>query len=174
MIELLSKLIDIINNDQLDQALISDIPDLGIHLYSKDIHGKYLSCNNEMALNVGFSKGDDILGQTDFDFIWSEKAPFLIENDQKVIFKNEPMFFIEEHILAKGQYLSYKKPLRNHSGKPIGISGLSFTLNKYELLSKIINKNQQIENSQPYENIIFHSNLEKYNLSIQQKNVFII
>lgn len=178
MIDLLSKFIDTINDDQFDLAISSNFQSPGVYFYSKDKNGKFLSCNNYMACAVGLNKGIDMLGHTDFDFVWSEEATLYRENDQKIIYKNEPILFLEPSVILNGSnhtkihLLTYKRPLRTNSKKIIGIIGLSFIINGRESPFNSIPENQSFENLESYEKCLFYSNLEsRYNLTKRQKEV---
>lgn len=175
MIETLSKLINLVNSDQPDQPL-TNFENMGVQLYSKDRNGRYLACNEEMLCIAGLTRCIDIVGHNDFDFIWSEEAALMIENDQKIISKDKSMLFIEPSIRFNGcnyiktHLLSYKRPLRTHNKRIIGISGLSFILNEHEIPLNIPDKHASLVNIESYDKFTFYSNLEKkYNLSMRQK-----
>ena len=55
------------------------------HVYWKDHNSIYLGCNDEMARVVGLKSRHDIVGKTDHDLPWKEKASVLINNDKEVI-----------------------------------------------------------------------------------------
>lgn len=143
MIELLSKLINTTSDDHsLYLNAQENLTNMAVHFYGKDNRGKYLYCNDEMARVAGLSKNSDIIGQTDFDFIWHEEAPYLKTNDIKVISKRDPMIFIELSTVFQGTYstkthlLSYKKPLYSRSKKIVGIAGISIVSSIYEQYKK--------------------------------------
>lgn len=141
MIELLSKLINT-NDNSLDLKAMENFPNMAVHFYGKDSKGKYLYCNDEMACMAGLSKSSNIIGQTDFDFIWSEEALHFKTNDLKVISSRDPMIFIEQSTVFQESYsikthlLSYKKPLYTTSNKLIGIAGISIVSSLYEQYKK--------------------------------------
>lgn len=176
MINLLSDLINTFNNDRINLAGLYDVQNLNIHIYSKARNSKYISCNNEMLYSLGLNKTTNIIGQTDFDFPWSDEAPLFIENDAQIISQDKPMLFLEPGTKFDGNYhikvnyLSYKRPLRIRSKKIIGITGLSFILNGSELPFNNTIKLQSPENLEAHEKLTFYSTLEsRYPLSKREK-----
>ncbi len=165
MIELLSKLIDVVNDDRFNQTIPSNFQNQGVHFYCKDKKGKYLNCGAEMAYGAGLNKIEDLIGLTDFDFIWSEDATDFRENDQKVISKEISAIFLENSAIFNGadytktQLLSYKKPLYACSKKIIGIMGISIASDIYEASKKCRASNQWMNHfkiSQREKDCLYH------------------
>lgn len=101
------------------------------HVYWKDLNGVYLGCNDNQAKSLGFEKGQDIVGKTDFELPWSRKtAELFSKNDKKVIRSNQAIEIEEESIIGNKKYimLSQKKPLKDKHGNVIGVLGVSFDI----------------------------------------------
>ncbi len=103
-------------------ALIDSIPDL---IYSKDLSGKYILCNNSFAYALGMSK-EDIIGKTDDDVITNKNAS-LLTIDDKDIFKSQKIsrnehwikYSNDEEILID----TYKTLIFNSEGNCFGLLG---------------------------------------------------
>jgi PAS domain S-box-containing protein len=101
------------------------------HVYWKDCNSIYLGCNNEMAKTVGLRSRHDIVGKTDYDLPWKEKADLLVKNDKEVIETATSQTFEESGRRADGSLLvgvTSKTPLEDKSGKVIGILGISLDI----------------------------------------------
>lgn len=97
-------------------------------VYWKDKKGVYLGCN-EFVLKMAGAKYDrEIIGKTDFNMPWKERAYELQAIDQKVLNTHLPIEAEEAPILANGQQivmLTNKAPLRDENGEVMGIIGIS-------------------------------------------------
>lgn len=94
-------------------------------LYCKDLHGRYLWCNQFMLETLELASLGAIIGKTDFD-IWPESAPALQQNDRYIIGRGKTVF-LEEMVVTHNDKTSYftgiKMPLRNEDNKIVGIIG---------------------------------------------------
>jgi DNA-binding CsgD family transcriptional regulator len=109
--------------ETLDNALINKA-----HMYRwiKDINGKFILCNDEMAQDVGFYKGEQLIGLTDFDLCWTDMAKQYKRNDDEVIIKQYPKTYCETVSCVQKklyQCYSYKSPLIGKTKKIIGTIG---------------------------------------------------
>ncbi|MFA5959098.1 MAG: helix-turn-helix transcriptional regulator [Tatlockia sp.] len=124
-------------NDSVDLD-IEPMQDLRYFLFFKDMKGKYLNCNQQMALESGFNSKKDIIGLTDFDFpCFSEKEAHIFrKNDQEVIVKESLISCIEPITLSQNRKycaLTQKYPLRSNN-KIIGNIGFSLLVEKNEIM----------------------------------------
>lgn len=114
--------------------LLFDVPS---HIYWKDLNGKYLGCNYEHALSVGFQSPEDIIGKTDYDLPWRQYAEVIRDNDLEVIKKDKVLSLEEIAIKSDGSkitMLSKKAPLKDNSGKTVGIIGVSSDITELKSL----------------------------------------
>jgi DNA-binding CsgD family transcriptional regulator len=133
-----------IQNMMLDPELLAKLDEdqllhLPLYFFIKNETGIYISCNDFMAQVLGFNKGVEILGCTDFDLSWTESAPLFRGNDNQVIRAEKPKTFIETGRLAHGENssaFSYKWPLRLQSKKIVGIMCISIPVEKDTSLNK--------------------------------------
>src|ERR1035437_8085437 len=113
-----------IDSENRRLALLQTIPDL---IWSKDIDGKYLSCNTMFERFFGAGE-TDIIGKTDYDFIDRELADFFRENDRKAMAAGKPTIN-EEWITFPddGHYVyleTIKAPMYNEQNELIGVLGI--------------------------------------------------
>ncbi|MCU0545230.1 MAG: PAS domain S-box protein [Oscillatoriaceae cyanobacterium Prado104] len=111
--------------EKLD-LLYSSIDSTSDAIYVKDLQGHYIVVNAKTASILGKEKSE-ITGKTDRDLLPAEIADRLIENDRRIIASGIEET-IEEIISEKGRidtYIATKTPLRDLSGKIIGMCGIS-------------------------------------------------
>ena len=89
--------------------------------------GRKLLINPADLKNLAFQDGGRGLDKTDFDFFPKEMAEKFWADDQKVI-QGEPVIDREEYVLTdageKRWLLTSKLPLRDQSGKIVGLVGI--------------------------------------------------
>jgi len=70
------------------RTLIDTLPDL---IYIKDRKGRFITCNKATAEALGKSKPEEIIGNTDFDFIEHDLAEQFFAEEQEIIATGKPM-----------------------------------------------------------------------------------
>jgi PAS domain S-box-containing protein len=111
--------------EKLD-LLYSSIDSTSDAIYVKDLQGCYIVVNAKTASILGKEKSE-ITGKTDRELLPAEIADRLMENDRRIIASGIEET-IEESISEKGRidtYIATKTPLRDRSGKIIGMCGIS-------------------------------------------------
>lgn len=112
-------------------ALDNIIARLPAHVYWMDNNNHYLGCNDLHAESAGLKNRHDIIGKTNAEMSWAEKAEFLDAiNDKVRITKAE---FCEEETgnIADGierTFLSRKTPLLDEHKNVVGVLGISFDI----------------------------------------------
>ncbi|MEK1865747.1 MAG: PAS domain-containing protein, partial [Ensifer adhaerens] len=108
------------------ETIINHVPD---YIYAKDVEGRFLIANQVTVADNGLEAMKDIVGKTDFDLHPPQMAKAIADIERRVIETGEPIFGIEERaIVSKGRdrwLMTSKVPLRNKSGKIVGIVGVS-------------------------------------------------
>lgn len=91
----------------------------------KDREGRFLGCNQQVALGAGLSNTEEIIGKTDFDMPWREEAPLHQADDRLVMKSGQPKLNFEEQITKNGCFQGWlrtnKLPLRAANGDVIGV-----------------------------------------------------
>lgn len=116
------------NNFSSSTFLETIIANLPCHVYWKDRAGVYLGCNDRQAKSAGFIYGTDVVGKTDFDLCWKDRAPIFRKNDEEVMKNGVPIVIEEAGTLADGRPMtavSHKVPLIDDNNEVIGILGIS-------------------------------------------------
>jgi diguanylate cyclase (GGDEF)-like protein/PAS domain S-box-containing protein len=106
------------------RAMIDQVPD---YLFIKDIDSRFVVANRAVAADLGRTP-EELIGKTDFDLHAPEFARGFYADEQRVIHTAEPAIALEESIMTTEghrKWLSTSKvPLRDDSGKIIGIVGI--------------------------------------------------
>jgi PAS domain S-box-containing protein len=107
------------------RALIDNIPDF---MYVKDADSRFIVANAHLAHAAGADSPEKLLGRMDFDFFPRENASDFFEDEQGVMRTGQPLYNREEMMLDSAgneiQILTTKVPLRDGTGKVIGIAGV--------------------------------------------------
>jgi PAS domain S-box-containing protein len=106
-------------------SLIDTIPDL---VWLKDLNGLYFNCNPMFERFFGALE-QDILGKTDYDFVDVETADSFRKHDLNAMQQDHPTENEEWLTFAddgyKGLFSTIKTPMRDGSGKVIGVLGVA-------------------------------------------------
>ncbi len=114
--------------ESLLEGVIATLPG---HIYWQDKNDVVLGCNDEQARTVGLKSRHDMIGKTNRDMPWHEKADEVIAINQKVMATGETVTAEEPLLMQNGQvsiFLSKKAPLKNKQGEIIGTVGISFDI----------------------------------------------
>jgi PAS domain S-box-containing protein len=109
-----------------DLSLLFDyLPDT--YFYAKNLREQFVGVNRALAVLMGVSNPEDMIGKTDHDFAPRDMADQYVAEDRRVIRTREPVihqaWLIPDHRGALKWYLSSKIPLFDSRGRVIGIAG---------------------------------------------------
>ncbi len=117
--------------------LISYAPGL---FYWKDANSVYQGCNDEFARLAGLASRFDVVGKTDHDLHWKDRAAEYIETDKQVIKAGKADLGREEVIgTANGHTitaLTNKVPLLDNANQVIGVLGITVDITKQKEIEK--------------------------------------
>lgn len=109
-------------------TIIHALPDL---IWLKDADGVYLACNHRFENFLGLSERE-ILGKTDYDFLNSERADVLREQNQEVMLKGSPFINEEWATFANDGHRELleisRLPLYDDHGELIGILSIGHNI----------------------------------------------
>jgi two-component system cell cycle sensor histidine kinase/response regulator CckA len=108
------------------RTLLDNSPD---HIYFKDTQSRFIKASKAQVLQFGVKSPDEMVGKTDFDFFTEEHARPAFEDEQEIIRTGRPMIDKEEREVWRDGHVTWasstKMPLRDGTGKIIGIMGIS-------------------------------------------------
>jgi PAS domain S-box-containing protein len=89
-------------------------------IYAKDIAGRFTFANRAVAIGMGASGPEELLGKTDFDFYELDAAKQYFEEERHIL-NGQPMLDHEEHVFysrsgKEAWLLTTKVPLRERRG----------------------------------------------------------
>lgn len=117
-----------LNAESTLESIINMLPG---NIYWQNRQDVVLGCNDHLAQTAGFKSRFDIIGKTNRDMPWKDKADQLIAINQQVMNTGETVTAEESGLMPNGQlatYLSQKAPLRSKKGEVIGTIGVSFDI----------------------------------------------
>jgi len=110
-------------SQELVQAIINNSPAV---IYVKDLQGRYLLINRRFEEIFHLTRSS-VMGKTDYDFFSKEAADAFRQMDEKVAAVGHALTAEETapHDDALHTYISVKCPLRDNTGKPYAVFGIS-------------------------------------------------
>lgn len=107
---------------QMIHLILDNIPQ---RIFWKDRDCVYQGCNGCFAEDTGLANSQEVIGKTDFDLSWHERAEHYRKDDQLVMKADRPKLHYEESIkCADGTVLNIttsKVPLHDPHGSVIGV-----------------------------------------------------
>jgi PAS domain S-box-containing protein len=120
-----------LKNNQLNITLENMIAHLPGHIYWLDHNNVYLGCNNLHAQAAGLKTGQDIIGKTNFELPWKDRAEAVNAINNQVMRTGEEYAAEEFGILSNGKiayFLDKKTPMKDLEGNIVGVMGISFDI----------------------------------------------
>jgi PAS domain S-box-containing protein len=122
---------------------------LDVNIYWNDLQGRFLGINKSNLSMLGIVNENEVLGKRSDEILVSSKYAGEIQKNNEEVLKGKPISK-EEKYLDNNQneaiYLAKKTPLRNDSGKIIGIIGISVDITERKKQeAEIIRQKNQLE-----------------------------
>ncbi len=129
----------------LFRTLIDNMPDF---IYAKDTESRFVLGNIAVTRLMGARTPDELLGKTDFAFYPQELAKKFYADEQKVMRSGKPLVDREEPLMdlatgGRGWLSTTKVPLRDSSGKVVGVVGISREITERKHMEGEIKKAQE-------------------------------
>ncbi|MFH0976157.1 MAG: PAS domain S-box protein [Spirochaetota bacterium] len=113
------------HSQQMFKLVLDTIPE---RVFWKDRDGRFLGCNKSFARDNILSKPEDIIGKSGRDLFFKDELEFLGRNDIELMELDKSRLNYSEYLKrsdGKSFWLKLSKlPLRDRSGKVIGILGM--------------------------------------------------
>ncbi len=133
---------------EMNQGYLEHIINLiPANVYWKDTNCILLGGNMSHARHAGFSSPMEIIGKTDYDFVWKDAAKEIIESDLKIMRSGVGCQLEETGILEDGLphvFLTNKIPIRDSNNNVIGIIGVSTDITGFKKLQAELVKAKEI------------------------------
>lgn len=111
--------------DALFHTVLDTIP---VRVFWKDLDGRIMGCNQLYAIDAGFKHPRDVIGLTDKDLSWQDRADDYRKKDGEVVASGTPRLGYEESYFDQdGQEIwlsKSKSPLCDAKGEIIGVLGI--------------------------------------------------
>ncbi len=99
-----------------------------VRVFWKDLKGNYLGCNQLFASDTGYPFTWEVLGKSDFDMPWRDRAAYFQREDADVLASGKAVINLEmEALTLSGRQLWLKMskiPLPGLDGEIIGVLGI--------------------------------------------------
>ncbi|OGU17850.1 MAG: hypothetical protein A2076_15055 [Geobacteraceae bacterium GWC2_53_11] len=129
---------------QMIHLILDNIPQ---RIFWKDRDCVYQGCNGCFAEDTGLANSQQVIGKTDFDLSWHERAEHYRKDDQLVMKADRPKLHYEESIkCADGTVLSIttsKVPLHDPHGSVIGVLCTYENITERKLALEELSKNAE-------------------------------
>ena len=102
-------------------------------IYWKDLDLVIRGSNLFHTKLAGFSDPKEVIGKTEYDFVWKDQAAEIMVHDQQIISEGKGTRLEEKATLADGSvhtFLTSKEPLRDSNSQVIGIIGISIDISE--------------------------------------------
>jgi len=146
-------------NSAFLDIIFKTLPD---HFYYKDLNGRMLGANETCFKHHGVDSESEIIGKTDKDLYPEEKGRIAFEKEMAIMSSGKTIREREEH-RKNGSIIhleSIKTPLRDPSGKVIGLAGISRDVtSQVKREEELIEAKQEAEQSAAFIRAMF-DNLE--------------
>ena len=108
------------------RAMIDHVPD---YLFVKDTESRFVIANTAVATDLGLGDPAAIIGKTDLDLEWKERAADFVDHERIILDTGQPMTDRDDFVelpSGKKRWLSQTKlALRNADGAIIGLVGIA-------------------------------------------------
>jgi len=130
--------------------LLENTPD---RIYFKDLQGKFLMVSQAVATFFGVESRAALVGRSGDGVFTAEYARQVFEGEQEIIRTGKTVTDnVEKEIFADGRIgwsLTTKMPLRDGSGRVIGVTGISKDITRLKLMEEELRqKNAQLEDAE--------------------------
>ncbi len=142
--------------DELKEStnMLNDVLNtIPVRVFWKDLDGVYLGCNKLFAQDAGRSTPEEVIGNTDYNMGWAERAELYRKDDRNVIKSGQPKINYEELVPTPESKFNWvntsKIPLRNDEGLIYGMLGTYENITKRKEMERSLSEANSIINRSP-------------------------
>ncbi len=136
--------IDLAKSTQILQTILDTIP-LGV--FWKDIELRYAGANKQFLYDTNVTL-EELLGKTDAELRWKDKADEFMGIDREIIQTQIPKLNYEEQLITEtlemGWLKTSKIPLRNEQGEIQGIMGLYENITEQKHMMQELRESEEL------------------------------
>ena len=129
---------------ELTSLIIETIP---MRVFWKDRDLRYLGGNTLFAKDAGLARPDELIGKSDYDMNWKDRAEMYRADDQRVMDSNTPkLSYDEPQTTPDGGQIwlrTSKVPLINEVNESIGVLGIYEDITEYKLAAQALEESEQ-------------------------------
>lgn len=132
-------------NEKLAIYLNNIIENVPASIYWKDTNSVILGGSKLHTELTGFTNSQDVIGKTDYDFIWKDYAEEVQDNDRFVMQNDQMISFEETGVLTDKKmhiFLTQKSPLKNKFGRIVGVLGVSIDITELKNTQQKLKKSK--------------------------------
>jgi PAS domain S-box-containing protein len=149
---------------ELFRLMIESMPD---QIYLKDSESRFLLCNKPVTNGVGLERQEEMIGKTDFDFFPEDLAKQFLKEERFLMESGKSVINREGNIVDKSTgkikwSLTTKVPLKNSSGKIIGLIGINRDITERKLDEELLKKSERVLETKNKELEIKNRELEQF------------
>jgi PAS domain S-box-containing protein len=134
-------------SQQFLRLIVDNVPHA---IFWKDRNHRFLGANLQFAKDAGFTSPEELIGKTDFDMPWAEKAEDFQADDLAVMTTKQPKLNIEEPIIKAGNIEGWlrtnKIPLSDRTGAVFGILGTYTDITEQKQVEEALRQEQEFTN----------------------------
>ena len=130
----------LVEERNLLRTVIDNLPD---YIYAKDTESRFVLGNIATMRSTGLAIPEELLGKRDFDLYPRELAEQYFADEQKVVRSGEALIeheepFVDHTTGRQGWQTTTKVPLRDGSGKIVGIVGIGRDITEHKQAEKVL------------------------------------
>ena len=131
-------------SQQMLQLVLDTIP---VRVFWKDKNSIYQGCNQLFTSDSGLNSPEDVIGKSDYELAWKDRAELYRGQDQDVIRTGNPLLNYEESITTPdGGELWLRTcmiPLRNLEGDIVGVLGTCEDITKRRRSDELVRQSEE-------------------------------
>ena len=135
----------LMSEQSLLRMLIDNLPDI---IFAKDAQSRFILANTACARQLGAGSVEEVLGKTDADFVSSELASQFLADEQALMQSDQPV--TKEEVTQNKETgemlrsLTTKVPLKNDSGKVVGLIGIARNITKRKQAEEALGRERNL------------------------------